>query len=71
MEFDGQTGALMMKCTSINEAINNILHSMTENKNQPHYSNRTSKNEDKVKNTSREAVTVAQPKNNFRSTKET
>ena len=44
MEFDGTTGALMMKCPSINEAINNILHNMTDSKNQPNFSNRTSKN---------------------------
>lgn len=29
MEYDAQTGALMMKCMTINEAINNILHNMT------------------------------------------
>lgn len=45
MLFDPSTGGLMVKCFSINEAINNILHNMTENnKTQLNFSNRTNKN---------------------------
>lgn len=44
----------MKKCTNINEAINKILHNMTEGKNHINYSGysyRGSKNEDKSKTT--------------------
>jgi hypothetical protein len=29
MQFDHNTGALMVNCQKINDAINNILHNMT------------------------------------------
>lgn len=69
MVFDSQTGAQTVKCKTINEAINNILHNLTENKNQVNLSNRTNKNEDKIYSTNNEGLMPA--KNNFRSTKET
>ena len=59
----------MMKCMTINEAINNILHNMTENKSQVNFSNRTNKNEDKTKISIKEAHENTQQKINFRSTK--
>lgn len=47
MQYDSVTGALMVKCTRINEAINNILHHMTENKNVLHFSHRTNHKDDR------------------------
>jgi len=47
MQFDSATGSLMVNCFTLNEAINNILHSITENKSGLHFSSRTSKKEEK------------------------
>lgn len=82
MMFDCTTGALMVGCRTINDAINQILKSIADNKTQVNFSNRTSKNQkldDKMNKSGitgfqsqlkdKDTSAQHQPKINFRSTK--
>jgi hypothetical protein len=71
MEFDSQTGALMVNCFTLNEAINNILQSISETKSALNFSSRTNKKDDKQKIYDKKGSLGNNKNNNVRSTKET
>jgi hypothetical protein len=70
MEFDEQTGSLMVNCYTLNEAINRILQSISETKSAISFSCRTNRKEDNQKLYEKK-TSLGSNKTNVRSTKET